>query len=129
MGKKFREIVAGTRIFYDYEMLARELLSFIDDIADEMDSLEFVSGTAKGADTLGEQFAHTYGYQVKRFPAKWHQYGKIAGPIRNRQMAEYASKETGILFVFWDGCSRGTKNMIELAEQYGLEIHVIKYIS
>ena len=30
-------------------------------------------------------------------------------------------------FAFWDGKSRGTKNMIDWAKSYGLEIHVVRY--
>lgn len=52
---------------------------------------------------------------------------KSAGYIRNKAMAEYAAQETGILFAFWDGQSKGTKHMIDLAYQYGLDVHVINY--
>ena len=44
-------------------------------------------------------------------------------------MAQIASEEDcyGVLIAFWDGESKGTKHMINLAEKYGLEVHVIKY--
>lgn len=31
------------------------------------------------------------------------------------------------LVAFWDGQSRGTKHMIDLACKYGLKVRVIKY--
>lgn len=31
------------------------------------------------------------------------------------------------LVAFWDGKSRGTKHMIDLADKYGLKVRVIKY--
>ncbi len=31
------------------------------------------------------------------------------------------------LIAFWDGKSRGTKNMIELAKEHKLKVRVIKY--
>lgn len=130
MEQAYRIIIAGTRDFNDYDMLYQELSAFVNIIADNVSNqnqIEFVSGTARGADTLGEKFADETGYPVKRFPAKWNKYGKAAGPIRNEQMAEYASEKNGVLFVFWDGKSRGTKSMIKIAEMYGLEIHIIKY--
>lgn len=130
MAIKYRIIVAGTRDFNNYEMLNTELSDFIDTILDDVEAqagIEFISGTANGADSLGEKFAKSRGYSLKFFPADWNKYGKAAGPIRNKQMAEYASEERGVLFAFWDGKSRGSKNMIELAKTYGLEVHIVKY--
>src|SRR5699024_1423438 len=80
-----------------------------------------ISGTAQGADSLGEKFAHKYQIPVKRFPANWNCYGKKAGILRNRQMAQYASNN-GILIAFWDGQSPGTKNMIEISKDMGLKV-------
>ena len=129
---KFRIIVAGGREFDDYELLSISIGSYLEKIkveqgADENLDIEFVSGGARGADRLGEKFSYYNGYKFKRFPADWSKHKKAAGPIRNREMAEYASKEHGILFAFWDGSSKGTKSMIELGNQYGLEVHVIYY--
>lgn len=118
----FRVIIAGTRTFSNYPLLA--------DYADkklaavkERDSIEIVSGGASGADALGERYARERGYSLKIFPAEWKQYGRKAGPIRNRQMAEYADA----LLAYWDGKSRGTAGMIELAKEYGLKIGVKLY--
>ena len=48
-------------------------------------------------------------------------------PIRNEEMAKYASEaDRGILIAFPVGKSRGTRNMIKLAKQYGLEIEVVE---
>ena len=41
-------------------------------------------------------------------------------------MAKYASETYGILIAFWDGKSRGTKNMIDTAKKHGLEIHIVQ---
>ncbi len=46
---------------------------------------------------------------VKEMPADWNRYGNSAGPMRNRQMAEYADAAV----IIWDGYSRGTRNMVE----------------
>jgi hypothetical protein len=113
--KKF--IVAGGRDFADYTYLSKNCL----DIIDEGD--EIVSGGARGADLLGERFAKENGISIKRFPANWNLHGKSAGPIRNKQMAQYADG----LICFWDGESRGTKNMIDEATSRGLEIHIFNY--
>ncbi len=81
---------------------------------------EIVSGTCKGVDQLGEEWAGRKGIPVKRFPADWNQYGRRAGPLRNREMAKYADA----LIAIWDGESRGTKNMIDEALREKLEVYV-----
>ena len=124
-----RIIVAGGRDFDDYSLLHITLSNYIEENLRSVDrrKILFISGAAKGADQLGEMFADTNNFAVKRFPANWDKYQKAAGPIRNKQMAEYAAEETGVLFAFWDGKSRGIRNMINTAERYGLEVHVINY--
>ena len=42
-------------------------------------------------------------------------------------MLKYAEEETPIVVAFWDGTSRGTKNMISVAQNDGAEVHVISY--
>ena len=132
MIRELRIIVAGSREFNDYDLLRNTLMDYLDfmddkDVVDNPIQVKFISGTAKGADTLGEQFAYTYEYDVIRFPADWNTYGKSAGYRRNAEMAKYASEAYGVLFAFWDGKSRGTKHMIDLAKRYGLEVHVVNF--
>lgn len=45
--------------------------------------------------------------KYKEFPADWKAHGKAAGPIRNKQMAEYADA----LLLIWDGESKGSASM------------------
>jgi len=77
---------------------------------------EVVSGCAKGADAFGEWWASEHGIPVKEFPANWGRYGRGAGPIRNRQMAEYADA----LIAFPGGS--GTRHMLRTAKELGLVI-------
>ena len=79
-----------------------------------------LSGGASGADLMGEQYAADRGYTVQRYPAQWNIFGKRAGLIRNRLMAENADA----LIAFWDGRSKGTQNMIYEAMRAGLQIAV-----
>ena len=132
MIRELRIIVAGSRGFKNYDLLRDTLMDYLDfmddkDVVDNPSQVKFISGTAKGADTLGEQFAYTYEYEVIRFPAAWDIYGKSAGYRRNAEMAKYASEAYGVLFAFWDGKSKGTKHMIDLAKRYGLEVHVVNF--
>lgn len=83
---------------------------------------EVVSGTARGVDRLGEILAHKEGFPIKEFPADWDNLGKRAGYVRNAQMAEYGDA----LIALWDGESKGTKHMIDLAYKAGIEVFVYK---
>lgn len=116
----FRVIIAGGRDFQDYALLQREMDRLLSNTKDE---IVVVSGKARGADTLGERYAHERGYTVREFPANWELYGKVAGYIRNEEMAQNADA----LVAFWDGASRGTKNMIGLALRYRLNVRVVRY--
>ncbi len=112
-------IVAGSRSFDDYKLMEEKL----DELIRGRKNTEIVSGTAKGADLLGERYARERGFEIKRFPADWDKFGKKAGYLRNEQMAKYANA----CVCFWDGNSRGTKSMIDLAEKHKLKTFVIRY--
>lgn len=111
-------IIAGGRDFSDYEKLRH----YLNNLTTLSNIEEIVSGGAKGADFLGETYALEYGLPVKKFPADWS-LGKKAGYLRNKQMAEYATH----CICFWDGESKGTKLMIDLAKEHKLKTIVIKY--
>ncbi|PHS51899.1 MAG: hypothetical protein COB01_08845 [Lutibacter sp.] len=107
-------IIAGSRNFTDY----KKLCEICDNILQDQTDVEIVSGAYyKGADLLGEKYAVEKGFLLTKFPADWKRFGRAAGPKRNEQMANYADA----LIAFWDGKSKGTKHMIELAKQYGVK--------
>lgn len=130
---KIRIIVAGSRGFSDKEIASVVITGLLSkhvfSKGFKREDVEFVCGMAKGADIIGKEYAERYGYEVKCFPANWDLYGKSAGAIRNKEMAKYASykKGYGALFAFWDGYSRGTKNMIDIAKECGIRIFVYNY--
>lgn len=119
----FKVIIAGTRDFNNYDLLAAH--------ADKMLSIKkldhrivIISGGARGADKLGERYARERGYDLEVYPAKWEEYGKKAGYLRNRQMANNANA----LIAFWDGKSRGTNHMINTAKYLNLQVSVVLYV-
>ena len=114
---KHKLIIAGSRDFDNYELLKQTVIPYLNDIA------EIISGTARGADTLGEQFAKEFNIPIRQFPADWSTHGKKAGYLRNVQMAKNATA----CIVFWDGKSRGTQHMINIAKQYGLKLKIVIY--
>lgn len=125
--------VVGSRKFDDYPRLCR--------ILDEILSVEIgvrvtiISGGAKGADTLAEKYAMNNGIEFRPYPARWkdfsapckikqNSYGKynsLAGVRRNMAMAHAAD----LVVAFWNGKSRGTKQMIEYSRKIGVEVTVI----
>lgn len=123
-GKKdaFRLVIAGSRGFEDYSALSGAVDDFLKQLAPKR-PVTIVSGTARGADRLGEQYARQKGYALEEYPANWHYFGKAAAVKRNAQMAEIADAA----IVFWDGQSAGAKNMIECAEVRGIPCQVIRF--
>lgn len=119
-------IIAGSRSFNNYKLLEEKMDFFLKNKIDKNRpyfNIEIVSGTARGADTLGEKYAKEKGFALKRFPANWDLYGKKAGYIRNREMRDYAD----VCVVFWDGESKGSKHMINLAKEDNMPIRVVMY--
>ena len=110
----FKVIIAGSRTFSSLPAL----IKYCDHILSNQDNIEIVSGGAKGADKLGEEYAKLRGYSLKIFPANWNKYGKSAGYKRNVQMADYADA----LIAIWDGQSKGTGHMIDLSRTKGLKV-------
>lgn len=117
-----RIIIAGSRNFTDYSYFKKQIIPVFKDLHNQWNmnknEIEIVSGHARGADALGEQFADEYKIKCKTFPAKWDEYGNNAGPIRNQEMIDYISEEKNpILIAFLAEDSIGTKNIISLAEE------------
>lgn len=120
MSHKFSVVVAGSRDFQNYQLL-KATVSQILSAKLLTHSVEIVSGTCRGADKLGERFAKEFGLSVREFPADWDKHGRAAGPIRNRQMAEYADA----VIVFLPPNSRGSKSMMTIAGDLGKPLRVI----
>lgn len=118
----YKVIIAGGRSFADYELLTTKCDALLKQKSTTLD-IVIISGTAKGADSLGERYALEHGYAVEHFPADWKKYGRAAGKMRNAQMADIANA----LIAFWDGKSSGTKNMIDTAMKKKLDISIIRY--
>ena len=111
-------IIAGGREFND-ELLLKLWADRILAVGDTI-----ISGGARGADRLGEEYADNDGHPLEVYPADWDRYGKRAGYLRNEEMA----KQADTLLAFWDGESKGTKHMIDIALREGLNVVVVRYV-
>jgi hypothetical protein len=85
---------------------------------------EVFSGGARGIDLAGELWANTCTppIPIRRFIPDWNGLGKIAGFVRNAEMATYADA----LILIWDGMSSGSANMKKEAKKR--EIKIYEYI-
>lgn len=125
---KYYLIVAGSRSFNNYEFLEECLDYLLSDLVEAGIEIVIVSGTANGADTLGEKYAKSRGYGIIRMPANWKKEGKRAGYLRNYDMAQKV-KENGYggCACFWDGRSPGTKWMIDICDKQDIDCYVYEY--
>lgn len=127
-------LVSGSRNFSDRELFNKTL--------DEIHGGEptrniktLIHGGARGADSMcwGWVLSRNKGCCDERqlgcdqYHADWTKYGKSAGILRNIAMLEKGKPD--MVVAFWDGTSRGTKHMIDIAQKAGVETKVIKYES
>lgn len=110
-----KTIVAGSRTITNYDFVWSSIAA----CPWHNDITEIVSGAAQGVDKMGESYARAHpNIKIKRFPAQWDAFGKRAGVMRNKDMAEYSDG----LILIWDGQSKGSKNMLSEAKKRGLRI-------
>lgn len=115
----FKICIAGSRNFTDYTVMKLKL----DHLLQHKDEITVISGTARGADQLGERYAQEKGYDLIRIPADWHKFGKSAGYKRNYQMAEMADA----VAIFWDGQSKGSKHMFNICNEIPTTCRLYQY--
>lgn len=118
----YRVIIAGSRGFSAFAALCSYCDKVLARKAQE-GQITVISGHCQGPDLMGEEYARARGYNIEIHPADWQRYGRAAGPKRNKEMALCADA----LIAFWDGESRGTKNMIDEARAAGLPVRVYQY--
>ena len=114
-------VIAGGRDFSDKELFRNAVWPLLEngDI--------IIEGGARGADAMAKDFAEYKAewFHHQQMPADWDKHKKAAGAIRNQQMAQAGDA----LIAFWDGKSKGTKDMIEKMTRQGKDVHIIRYNS
>ena len=118
----YKIIIAGGRDFMAYNLLKEKTNKILQE-KKVTHKIVIISGCARGADTLGLRYASENTFDVEEYPADWDKYGKKAGYVRNVEMAENADA----LIAFWDGKSKGTKHMIDIATERNKTKRVIRY--
>ena len=106
-----RVLIAGGRNFTDKDFMDKYMSKYLGQVS------VVISGTAKGADRLGEKWAQSNGISVERFPAQWSRYGGAAGPIRNQEMLDKGKPD--LVIVFKGG--KGSAHMASIARKAGVK--------
>lgn len=113
-------VIFGSRNFNNYFLLKNTIEET--EAFKQNQITAIISGAAKGADKLGERWAIETNTPIISMPAEWDKYGKRAGYLRNKQMAQKADAAIG----FWDGKSVGTRHMINICKNLNLPIIIYR---
>jgi|SRR5579872_5526260 len=128
-----RILVCGSRTWRGYKIIAAKLEKYAHE------DTVIITGKAPGADSLAEWWAVCTQHDYMGFPARWKTQGKAAGMIRNKRMlldglGVSAGMKVpdippdGVLVLAFHAFyekSKGTKNMVELAQAAGLTVKLI----
>ena len=120
-------IIAGSRKFHDFELMRVRLDGYFQRAFEKNIPIIIISGTAGGADQLGERYAELRGLECIRMPAEWNKYGRSAGYKRNVEMAKVSTH----LVAFWDGNTHrsGTNHMINISKEHHLISRIVMFES
>lgn len=106
--------IVGSRGFNDYKLLSDHVRLYKPSL--------IVSGGARGADKLAEQYAKEHNIEMLIIKPEWDLYGNEAGFRRNIDIINHADS----VIAFWDGESKGTKHSISIAK-YNRPCEVVNY--
>jgi YspA, cpYpsA-related SLOG family len=117
-----RVLVCGDRNWVDPAPIRRELRKL--KRASRKEPLVVIEGAARGADNIAGAIALSMGCEVEAYPAKWEEYGRAAGPIRNKEMLVKGKPDLVIAFHPNIEESKGTANMVSQAQKAGIPTEV-----
>ena len=89
-----------------------------------------IQGMAPGADSLAGSVAREYYIPQLAIPARWDQYGRAAGPMRNKVMlTQLLFYDDPLVLAFHDDLpnSKGTANMVRIARQAKVPVRLIRH--
>ena len=115
-----RLIVAGSREIHNVDLIETHMLAF----EDRYGLFDLICGMARGVDMAAHDIAESYRIPIHEYPAEWDKYGRGAGYRRNVEMAQAADA----LLLVWDGESRGSKHMLDVAIQRRMPTIVIHIV-
>lgn len=104
--------------------------AFLDGVHAEFGIEDLIEGKARGGDEIGCNWAalHLAEEHHHQFPADFRQFGRGAGPIRNRQMRDNGRPTHGVAFkngYDWTRRRGGTENMVSLLLEVDVPVWVV----
>lgn len=109
--------VVGSRTWHERSVIEEVLDRALERYGAE---LAIVSGGARGADSIGEDWARRNGVPITVHLPDWSRYGRSAGFRRN----ELIVRDADCVLAFQMAGSRGTQHSIDLARRSGTPVHV-----
>ena len=112
-----RIFVGGSRDFTDYELLKSVL--------DKYEITKIITGDAKGADDLADQYARSKEHLLcaRRYLAHWDKYGRFAGVRRTKDA--FDNEEIDRCILFYSGkVTKGTKHTERIAEEHRVPVEI-----
>ena len=76
-------------------------------------------------EALAEVFAIQHGIDLELFPSNWGRYGSNAG--YNRWVKVFETQNIDQVILFWDGKSKGTKTLKDLAKEFDIPCELFYY--
>jgi hypothetical protein len=110
-----RLAVIGSRTIIDEESVFEVLDSYKYKIS------VLITGGATGIDQIAEKWALKNAIRTIIYLPDWDKYGKSAGIIRNKLIADDCDQ----CLAFWDGVSKGTKNTIDLCVKLKKKTNIV----
>lgn len=120
-GKTVTILICGDRNYIDVETITSVLTM----CQQKYGSITIIHGGCSGADTISGAYATCNKLPCKSFPAQWKQYGRGAGPIRNKQMIEEGNPSLVIAFHPDIKSSKGTKDMVSQAMKKNIPVMLV----
>lgn len=125
-GMEFRSVIIAGSHFANSERAGRLIEQAIGTLGLDRSLVRVISGGARCVDEAAANWAHNNGVKFTAVLPDWKKHGRRAGLMRNRTMAEMAVRSGHpILIALWNGRSRGTSSMIEVAAQFRIPSFVI----
>lgn len=114
--------IVGSRNFNNYLNFKNAILKILKIWNIEItDISKIISGGAKGADSMAEQFAKEYGISTIIFKPNWKQYGSAAGVMRNTDIVNCSDK----IIAFPSKEGKGTQDTIKKARNKNIPIYIL----
>jgi hypothetical protein len=111
-----RVLICGSRTWTDRRAIGKRMMAL-------PNGTRIIHGAAGGADSIAGLFASALGLPLSIYLAQWKVHGNAAGPVRNQRMLDEGRPT--LVIAFWDGKSRGTKDMLERAHRAGVQTEII----